>query len=401
MTALVWFRSDLRVDDNTALYNALQQHRRVAAVFYATPQQWSEHDMAPVKAEFLWRNLEFLRDGLARLNVPLHVRVVPRYDDVANDILALCAELRCVAVFANREYAVNEARRDKVVAQRLAQNGIEYTSYDDAVLLPPQALQSRQGQPYKVFTPFKRALLDLIGGDAVHCLAKNKKAEAWCEPPSLPAYPYETSTVPAKLWPAGERAARARLAQFVDGGIDNYHTLRDFPADDATSRLSPYLALGVISIRRCIEAALAANEGRWQVGNQGAVAWLNELIWREFYLHVLAHFPRVSMYRPLRVETERVSWRDDAGDFQAWCDGRTGFPFVDAAMRQLVLTGWMHNRLRMVCAMFLSKYLLLDWRRGEKFFMRHLIDGDLAANNGGWQWCASTGTDAAPYFRLL
>jgi deoxyribodipyrimidine photo-lyase len=165
--------------------------------------------------------------------------------------------------------------------------------------------------------------------------------------------------------------------------------------------LSPYLSLGVISIRRCIEAALTINMGEWLSGSVGVVAWLNELIWREFYLHVLAQFPRVSMHQPLRVAAENVRWRDDEHDFAAWCSGRTGFPLVDAAMRQLVQTGWMHNRLRMVCAMFLSKYLLLDWRRGEAFFMRHLIDGDLAANNGGWQWSASTGTDAAPYFRLL
>ncbi len=412
--ALVWLRSDLRVDDNTALYNALLEHRRVVAVFYATPDQWREHLLAPVKAEFIWRNLAALRDALASLNVPLHVRVVPRFDDSVDDLLALCRQWQCTAVFANREYAVNELRRDDSAAQRLQQNEIAWHCYDDALLLPPHAVRTQQGQPFKVFTPFKRAVLERIGDSAMHCLnvkspkaksrnvkAEAKSAEKWSVPPPLPAYPYATSSVPAQLWPAGEDAARARLAQFIEHSIDDYKTLRDIPAEDGTSKLSPYLALGVISIRRCVEAALAVNSGQWQSGSEGVTTWLSELLWREFYVHVLAQFPRVSMNRPLRVETEKVRWRDSESDFAAWCEGRTGYPLVDAAMRQLVQTGWMHNRLRMVCAMFLSKYLLLDWRRGENFFMQHLIDGDLAANNGGWQWSASTGTDAAPYFRVL
>ncbi|MFT3929663.1 MAG: deoxyribodipyrimidine photo-lyase [Spongiibacteraceae bacterium] len=400
MTAMMWFRSDLRIDDNTALHNALNQRQCSAAVFYATPEQWREHAMAPVKTEFLWRCLIELREALAQLNVPLFVRIVPRFADIAADLLALCAELKCDAVFANREYAINEMRRDEAIEKKLAESAIAWHCYDDAVLLPPAAVRTQQGQPFKVFTPFKRALLERIGDSAMDCL-KIKKAQAWREAPALPTYPYDSSTVSEKLWPAGEKAARKQLKNFIEHAIDNYQTLRDVPAEDATSRLSPYLALGVISIRRCVEAALAVNTGQWQSGSAGVTTWLNELIWREFYLHVLAQFPRVSMHRPLRIDTEKVQWRTDEKDFRAWCEGRTGYPLVDAAMRQLLQTGWMHNRLRMVCAMFLSKYLLLDWRLGEAFFMRHLIDGDLAANNGGWQWSASTGTDAAPYFRLL
>lgn len=417
MSTLIWFRNDLRIDDNTALYNALRHasdnntQQRVAAVFFATPDQWREHAMAPVKAEFLWRNLACLRDALARCHIPLHVRVVPRFSDIAVDLLALCAELKVDAVFSNREYAINEVRRDETIAEQLSANDIRWNCYDDATLLPPGSLSTKQGQPFKVFTPFKRALIDLIGDSKLHCLSVekmlgnklsvDKKSGSRCKSPQLPAYPYESSAIPAKYWPAGEQEAAARLSQFVESAIDNYQTLRDIPAEDGTSRLSPYLSLGVISIRRCVEAALAVNSGQWQGGSEGVATWLSELIWREFYLHVLAQFPRLSMNLPMRADTERVPWRNDARDFSAWCEARTGYPLVDAAMRQLVQTGWMHNRLRMVCAMFLSKYLLLDWRSGEDFFMRHLIDGDLAANNGGWQWSASTGTDAVPYFRLL
>ena len=176
---------------------------------------------------------------------------------------------------------------------------------------------------------------------------------------------------------------------------------RDFPDSNATSRLSPYLAIGVISARRCLAEAREANRGRLDGGRAGPATWIGELVWREFYRHVLVGFPRVSMNRAFKPTTERLPWRYDETLFRAWCEGRTGFPIIDAGMRQLAGTGWMHNRLRMIVAMFLSKDLFIDWRWGERHFMRHLVDGDLASNNGGWQWSASTGTDAAPYFRLL
>jgi deoxyribodipyrimidine photo-lyase len=168
-----------------------------------------------------------------------------------------------------------------------------------------------------------------------------------------------------------------------------------------TSRLSPYLAVGVVTARQCLRAAIDANRGRLDRGHPGPRAWIDELIWREFYRHVLVGFPRVSMNRAFRPETEPLPWRQDERQFKAWCQGRTGVPIVDAAMRQLQQEGWMHNRLRMIVAMYLAKDLFIDWRRGERHFMHHLIDGDLASNNGGWQWAASTGTDAAPYFRVF
>lgn len=407
MTALMWFRSDLRADDNTALHHALSDRANVAAVFYATPQQWAEHDMAPAKGEFLWRTLAALRDTLARLNVPLLVRCVPDFAAIETDLIPLARELNCETVFANREYPIDELRRDRAVAAALAAANIGWRCFDDATLLAPGSVRTRQGQPFRVFTPFRRALLELVGAGEIGCMPIEREARPWFAAPELPAYPYAASAVDPALWPAGENAAAGRLREFIGRRIDDYARRRDFPSADGTSLLSPYLALGVISVRRCVEAALrasggplCASGGEWS-GDGGPAVWLNELLWREFYLHVLAQFPQVGMYKPMRPETERVAWRRDEKDFAAWCEGRTGYPLVDAAMRQLAQTGWMHNRLRMVAAMFLSKYLLLDWRLGERHFMRHLIDGDLAANNGGWQWSASTGTDAAPYFRLL
>ena len=176
---------------------------------------------------------------------------------------------------------------------------------------------------------------------------------------------------------------------------------RDFPAIDGTSSLSAELACGVISPRQCLNAALDANSGMIDAENTGATTWISELAWRDFYIHILDSFPRVSKGRAFKPETEFLQWRNAPEDLAAWCEGRTGIPIVDAAMRQLINTGWMHNRLRMIVAMFLSKHLLIDWRLGEQFFMQHLIDGHLASNNGGWQWAASTGTDAVPYFRIF
>ncbi|MDB6062337.1 MAG: phrB, partial [Verrucomicrobiaceae bacterium] len=356
---------------------------------------------APVKAEFLWRNLAELRESLSKINIPLTVRCVPRFSDIESDLLALTKKLKCAAVFANREYAVNELRRDTTIKNKLTEENIRWRVFDDATLLPPGMVRTQQGQPFKVFTPFKRAVLELIGDGAIGCLPIKRKAEEWFVAPKLPRYPYLKSAIDPGLWPAGEKAATHLLQEFIDNRIGAYKTQRDIPLLNGTSKLSPYLVAGVISVRRCVEAALMVNSGQWGGGDEGVSTWLNELIWRDFYTHVLAQFPRVSMHRPMRAETEAVAWRHDKKEFNTWCEGKTGFPLVDAAMRQLNATGWMHNRLRMVTAMFLSKYLLIDWRLGEKYFMQHLIDGDLAANNGGWQWSASTGTDAAPYFRLL
>jgi deoxyribodipyrimidine photo-lyase len=201
-------------------------------------------------------------------------------------------------------------------------------------------------------------------------------------------------------WPAGEKAAQKRLAEFTGDCLEKYHELRDLPAVDGTSCLSPWLACGAISPRQCLATVKRENQ-KWPAEGSGAEAWLNELIWRDFYTHVVVGFPRVSCSQPFQKKTAALKWRYDENDLQAWQSGLTGYPIVDAAMRQLKQTGWMHNRLRMIVAMFLSKHLLIDWRLGEKYFMQNLLDGDLAANNGGWQWSASTGTDAVPSFRIF
>ena len=203
------------------------------------------------------------------------------------------------------------------------------------------------------------------------------------------------------LWPAGEAAALKRLQAFLDNKVMEYSESRNIPILDGTSRISAYLALGIISPRRCILEALKLNKFEFAAGNNGICKWIDEIVWREFYRNIMHSFPRVSKNRPFNLLTEGISWRHNDDEFEAWKTGNTGLPLIDAAMRQLLNEGWMHNRLRMVVAMFFSKNLLHDWRLGEQYFMQNLIDGDFASNNGGWQWSASTGTDAAPYFRIF
>jgi deoxyribodipyrimidine photo-lyase len=298
------------------------------------------------------------------------------------------------AIFCNEEYPLDEQRRDAAVDARCREARIEFHRTAGNVMLPPGRVLTAAGQPYSVFTPFKRRWLALLDAGALDVLAPPRPQRDLAIPNA--EVPGELGDVGpdvlAALWPGGERCAQQRLAQFVGGALQRYHEDRDRPDRDATSRLSPYLSLGAISARQCVAAARSGAAA-------GRDVWINELIWRDFFIHVVAAFPDLSRGRPFR-QTHAV-WRDDPAAFDAWRSGRTGYPLVDAAMRQLAATGWMHNRLRMLVAMFLTKHLLLDWRLGERHFMELLVDGDFAANNGGWQWSASTGTDAAPYFRIF
>lgn len=402
MTVLVWFRNDLRVEDNPALSAALAADEPVVALFVATPGQWRRHGMAPIQAAFIHRNLQVLAERLDTLAVPLLVRACEDFAAVGELLAALAREHHCGSVYCNAEYAINEKRRDAAVRDFLAGDGVSLRVYTDRCVLAPGSVRTRAGGAYSVFTPFARRWRELCSpADAAPLPTPSGQKRSPCRADVIDPALFDLGDHPPIAWPAGEKAAKQALARFAAERIEAYRECRDLPAVDATSRLSPYLALGVLSPRLCLAKAAAARVEASGAGREGIDCWVNELIWREFYIHVMDAYPRICMHRAFRPETEAVAWRDSDADFEAWSEGRTGIPLVDAAMRQLTRTGWMHNRLRMVVAMFLSKNLLLDWRRGEAFFMRHLIDGDLAANNGGWQWAASTGTDAVPYFRIF
>lgn len=404
MRQLIWLRSDLRLHDNTALSAAMAAGPTLA-VYLTSPEQWREHDDAACKVDFWLRNLAALHTQLTALNVPLLVRQAPHWRDAPQVLEALCREQAIDCVWVNEEYGINEQARDRAVQQHLRQQGVNLRTCLDQLFFAPGSVLTQAGNYFQVYSQFRKACYRNLH-TAIPPLVPTPQAQA-ALPVASDALPLAVdgfaTPAPAlrELWPAGEDAALRRLADFAEERMAWYQERRDFPAVDGTSQLSPYLAAGVISPRQCLHAALRINQGEFDSGNPGAVCWVNELLWREFYKHILVGYPRVSRHHAFRLETEAVPWRDAPKDLEAWQQGRTGIPIVDAAMRQLLATGWMHNRLRMVVAMFFTKNLLLDWRLGERFFMQHLIDGDLAANNGGWQWSASTGTDAAPYFRIF
>lgn len=411
MRAIVWFRSDLRVRDNLALAEACRcATRGVVGVFTVCPEQWAEHDWGPPRVDFILRSLRSLAGSLEALNIPLRIIETPRFAGVPAALAALAAEIGADAIYFNREYEINEARRDSAVAEAFEQAGRAAWSFDDQVIVPPGEVRTKDDGWYSVFTPFKKAWvarLDEIGGVGL-AVEPKKQAERVCDSDPVPdaVIGFDPSDSAPELWPADETHAQRRLEEFIEHRITAYHDQRDSPAAAGTSTLSPYFAHGVISPRECLRAALDTNggvavSGRGKgAGKNGPSVWISEIIWREFYKHLLVAHPKLSMGRAFQPATERLRWADDDAGFDAWREGRTGYPIVDAAMRCLGATGWMHNRLRMVVAMFLTKDLWIDWRRGESHFMQRLVDGDLASNNGGWQWSASTGTDAAPYFRI-
>ena len=398
---LVWFRNDLRVSDNPALHHACQQGKAVSAIYIANPEQWQKHDDADVKIDFWRRNLAYLKNVLAELNIDLHFFQVDSYEQIPNLIETICQQWAITGLHFNYEYPINERLRDQNVLASCRKMGIEYQGYHDQLLLPPATVRTKTGMPFKVFTPFakeaKKRLeqsLYIFPTPTSQTVSNLVTLAEECQLEEIiwPIISLEIQT----LWPAGEQYAMSSLTDFCHKSIKNYKHSRDTPSLEGTSRLSPYLASGVISVRQCWNAS-------WQYcePNDGVYVWQNELLWREFYKQVLIDYPYVSRHKPWKAPTDKINWRHDNQELQAWQQGQTGFPLIDAAMRQLQMRGWMHNRLRMVTAMFLSKHLLLDWRLGERWFMRHLIDGELAANNGGWQWSASTGTDSVPYFRIF
>ncbi|WP_158380039.1 deoxyribodipyrimidine photo-lyase [Candidatus Williamhamiltonella defendens] len=401
-THLVWLRHDLRVTDNRAL-NAACQHSqaKVLVVFIATPIQWKTHHMAPRQAAFLLAHLKAVQARLMELDIPLHYHECDDFQDAVKWLINFCNHHKVDKLFYNYQYEINESRRDHALEKKLRHQVI-CQGFHDAVLLPPEKVLKDNGQMYQVFTPFRHAFLKQLPLSNLSSIPVPKKRDAPQMRISLTdlSFDYPLLDFDTKLFPIGEAAAQKQLTRFCDAKVSAYHNARNIPAITGTSGLSPYLTLGILSPRQCLGCLRDAfPEGI--VNHKGAFDWLNELIWRDFYRHLLMAYPRLSQGHPFIGWTKFVKWHHSDNLFKKWQQGRTGYPIVDAAMRQLNTTGWMHNRLRMITASFLVKDLLIDWCLGEQYFMSQLLDGDLAANNGGWQWAASTGTDAVPYFRIF
>lgn len=404
---LIWLRQDLRCADNTALSAACAQpETAVTALYCITPGQWQQHDVAGVRIDFERRHLVLLQQDLAALNIPLLIIKTDTYHQLPMEITALCLRHGITHLHANRQYEIHEQQRDEAVASMLAASGIPCSWHEDLCIVEPGTVLTGDGRFYTVFTPFKRNWLTQLANRPIRlhtqpAARKQRRVESDLLPENWGGNANHVDADTCKhLWPAGEKQAWERLQAFIESDVSRYDQQRDFPAINGTSTLSPYLAAGVLSARQClVMAQQALSQGA--ASAKGIDVWVSELCWRDFYKHILVGFPHICRHKAFKRETDTLAWRHDEALFQAWCDGRTGYPIVDAAMRQLKEIGWMHNRLRMIVAMFLTKDLFIDWRWGERHFMRHLIDGDLAANNGGWQWAASTGNDAAPYFRIF
>lgn len=374
-TVLFWFRRDLRLTDNAGLYHALRDHTNVQCLFIFDTTILSKlEDNADARVSFIHEHVDHLKDALEEHGSSLLI--------AQGDPLTIFKDLQSKAVYANHDYEPYARQRDEAVRKMLVENGGVLKTFKDQVIFEKDEVVKDNGDPYNVFTPY------------------SKKWKALCTSFYKKNYPTQRYLHHLKQIKPLSQISISQLGftettialppRIVKKAIiHSYDKTRNFPGIDGTSRLGVHLRFGTVSIRQLVQIAYKQN-----------ATWLNELIWREFYMMILWHYPKV-VHRAFKPVYDLIEWRNDPQEFNAWCTGNTGYPIVDAGMRELNETGFMHNRVRMITASFLTKHLLIDWRWGEAYFARKLLDYDLAANNGGWQWCAGSGCDAAPYFRVF
>ena len=402
MKSLFWFRGDLRLDDNPGLKACFEISEEVHAIYIFSKKQLNLHNEANVKIDFLITNLISLESDLKNLNIPLTIINSDGFEEDPLLISELASQRKLKKVFWNKQFGEDETERDIKTTDSLKKLGIDSESFHDQVVYAPGTLRTGQDSPYSVFTPFKRKWIDNFDMNFLDIDYKYEKKNLTNIESNLDNLDFEkTHQADMSLWKEGEVEAVKRVKNFIKEKAINYSKDRNDPIIDGTSRISPYLALGIISPKRCILEALKANNFEFTSGHIGITKWIDEIVWREFYRNIMFSFPKVSRGMPFQDYSRLIQWRFNEDELEAWKSGHTGFPIIDAAMRQLLHEGWMHNRLRMVVAMFFTKNMLHDWRLGEAYFMQNLIDADFSSNNGGWQWSSSTGTDAAPYFRIF
>ncbi|CUA69414.1 deoxyribodipyrimidine photo-lyase [Rhizoctonia solani] len=427
-SVIYWMRmEDMRIRDNRAFSAAsnVAQDLGVPLVvlFILSPDDYVSHDRSPRRIDFCLRNLAVLKEKLNEMNIPLYVTSHTPRKTLPEEVIKLARKWNARRIYANIEYQVDELRRDMRLVHLGTMASIRTEYFSDRCVVEPGALATKEGKQYAVYSPWLKNWVATLDRDPSR-LEESTMPKPNDEKVRFECHDRETMI---KLYPAGEDAAhevlerflhtKSRTSQLADASplapdaetSSNHSRIKDYMSDrdradaDTTSRISPYLASGVISARECVRSAMKIlGVKRVDAGKtNGPGVWVSEIAWRDFYTHVMAAFPRVSMGRPFHEKFADVKWETNAAHLKAWKEGKTGVPIVDAALRQANTQGWMHNRTRMIAAMYLTKDLMLDWRLGEKHFMEQFIDGDLASNNGGWQWSASTGTDPQPYFRIF
>lgn len=378
--AIFWYRRDLRLDDNAGLFHALKSGYKVLPIFIFDKNILDKlENKKDGRVEFIHQALASIQERLISLGSALLVKY-GNPKDVWNDLIE---DFEIAEVFTNHDYEKYAIERDKEIGEMLNAKGIAFYTYKDQTIFEKKEILSGAGTPYTVFTPYSRKWKETLNDFYLKSYPTESYFQNFIKTPiynnpSLNEIGFEETT------------SRFPKKEIREELIQKYDELRDIPSVLGTSRISIHLRFGTVSIRRLVQKAKVLNE-----------KWLNELIWRDFYMNILSNFPHISEGKSFRKEYDNIVWRNNESEFKKWCEGKTGYPIVDAGMRELNATGFMHNRVRMITASFLIKHLLIDWRWGEAYFAEKLLDFDFSANNGGWQWASSSGCDAAPYFRIF
>ncbi|HXK00451.1 MAG TPA: deoxyribodipyrimidine photo-lyase [Buchnera sp. (in: enterobacteria)] len=398
---LMWFRNDLRIHDNTALYAACKnKDANVLSVFISTPYQWKKHLMSFKKSEYIYKNLLMLQENIIQLGIPLYYYESRDFFTSVEYLIHFCRKHRVNAIFYNRQYEINERKRDCLIQKILEKENISVHAFHDEILVIPDKIHKKNGQAYNIFSFFKKNIIKILQKKIPQTFPIPNVRSFLSIKKNIIKFTYPRENIDEDLFPIGECCALSRLFFFIDKKIKKYDLEHHFPNLNSTSCLSVCLSVGVLSSRQCIN--LLFKKQLYQLNNNiDKCMWLNELIWREFYKHLLIRYPKISQFKSLSNLESKIIWNTNKKHFTAWKEGKTGYPIVDAGMRQLNTLGWMHNRIRMITASFLVKDLLINWREGEQYFISKLIDGDLAINNGNWQWVASIGANSMPYFRIF
>jgi deoxyribodipyrimidine photo-lyase len=373
--AIFWFRRDLRLKDNVGLFHALQSGLPVLPIFIFDIDITNDLPNDDARVGFIYDSLQKIHESLVEVNSSLLV-LKGKPEIVCKELLT---EYNVAAVYTNKDYEPYARKRDEAISKILKQQNIPFHAYKDQVIFEENEVLKNDGKPYTVYTPYKNKWLENFEKTPLKKVSIDIKTARFLKFdfhfPSLEKIGFNATTI--------------KVQPFTLAHLKDYDLVRNDPAKDQTSYLSPHLRFGTVSVRQMVQLAQKEN-----------AVFLSELIWREFFMQILSHFPQV-VQNSFKAKYDSIPWRNNENEFKAWCEGKTGYPMVDAGMRQLNETGYMHNRVRMITAGFLCKHLLIDWRWGEAYFAKKLLDYDLSANNGNWQWAAGTGCDAAPYFRVF